>query len=80
MIGRRGQHSCRMKKATSNSGLTYSQAQFSVDRVLSQEEYALVSVLSGQVKELSAGVGYDTEEANAVNVDPETGEVIEPLN
>ena len=61
-------------------GLTYSQAQFSVDRVLSQEEYALVSVLSGQVKELSAGVGYDTEEANAVNVDPETGEVIEPLN
>ena len=39
-----------------------------------------MSVLSGQVKELSAGVGYDTEEANAVNVDPETGEVIEPLN
>jgi hypothetical protein len=25
-------------------------------------------------------VGYDTEEANAVNVDPETGEIIEPLN
>lgn len=36
--------------------------------------------MSDQVKELSASVGYDTEEANAVNVNPETGEIIEPLN
>ena len=69
-----------LKKANSNTGIAYSQAQFSVDRVLTPEEYALVSVMSEQVKELSASVGYDTEESNAVNVDPETGEIIEPLN
>ena len=69
-----------LKKANSNTGIAYSQAQFSVDRVLTPEEYALVSVMSDQVKELSSSVGYDTEEANAVNVDPETGEIIEPLN
>lgn len=69
-----------LKKANSNTGIAYSQAQFSVDRVLTPEEYALVSVMSDQVKELSASVGYDTEEANAVNVNPETGEIIEPLN
>lgn len=59
-----------LKKANSNTGIAYSQAQFSVDRVLTPEEYALVSVMSDQVKELSASVGYDTEEANAVNVNP----------
>ena len=69
-----------LKKANSNTGIAYSQAQFSVDRVLTPEEYALVAAMSEQVKELSVGVGYDTEEANAVNVDPETGEIIEPLN
>ena len=69
-----------LKKANSNTGIAYSQAQFSVDRVLTPEEYALVSAMSEQVKELSVSVGYDTEEANAVNVDPETGEIIEPLN
>lgn len=36
--------------------------------------------MSEQVKELSASVDYDTEESNTVNVDPETGEIIEPLN
>ena len=69
-----------LKKANSNTGIAYSQAQFSVDRVLTPEEYALVSAMSEQVKELSVSVGYDTEEANAVNVDPETGEIIAPLN
>lgn len=36
--------------------------------------------MSEQVKELSASVGYDVDEMNTVNVDPETGEIIEPLN
>lgn len=69
-----------LKKASSNTGIAYSQAQFSVDRVLTEEEYALVSAMSEQVKELSASVGYDTEETNTVNIDSETGEIIEPLN
>jgi hypothetical protein len=68
-----------LKKATSGSGITYSQAQFSFDRKLSPEEYALVSALSDEVKALSQNVGYDTQESAPVNVDPETGEIIEPL-
>lgn len=70
-----------LKKATSNSGIAYSQAQFSVDRDLSDEEFALISRLTEQVKAYSVHVGYDNEApADAEpNVDPETGEVIEPL-
>ena len=36
--------------------------------------------MSEQVKELSVNVGYDTEETSVPNVDPETGEIIEPLS
>jgi hypothetical protein len=67
-----------LKKASSNTGIAYSQAQFAVDRALTSEEYALVSAMTEQVKALSAAVGYDTEESVAV-VDPRTGEVVEPL-
>ena len=66
-----------MKTVTSRTGLAYSQVQFAVDRVLTPEEYALVSAMSEQVKRMSAHVGYDTEEAGGVNT--ETGEVLEPL-
>ena len=41
-----------------------------------------LKALTEQVKTFSTRVGYDTEPAAdtpAVNVDPETGEVIEPL-
>lgn len=68
-----------LKKATNNSGITYSQAQFAVDRKLTAEEYALISTLTEQVKALSQSVGYDIDESIPDNVDPETGEVIEPL-
>jgi len=70
-----------LKKATNNNGIAYSQAQFSVDRTLTDEELALISGLTEQVKTYSTRVGYDTEPAVDVpaNVDPETGEVIEPL-
>jgi hypothetical protein len=70
-----------LKKATNNSGIAYSQAQFSVDRNLTGEEFALISGLSEQVKTFSSRIGYDTESVVDIpeNVDPETGEVIEPL-
>ena len=71
-----------LKKATNNSGITYSQAHFSVDRGLTTEEYALISGLTEQVKTFSTRVGYDTEPTSdtlIANVDPETGEIIEPL-
>ena len=69
-----------LKKASSTAGIGYSQAQFSVDRLLTEDEYALISAMTEQVKALSQTVGYDNEaETTTVNVNPETGEVMEPL-
>ena len=69
-----------LKKATSNSGVVYSQAQFTVDRPLSPEEYALIEKLSEQVKAYSSRVAYDYDRDDLdIHVDEETGEVIEPL-
>jgi hypothetical protein len=68
-----------LKKATNASGIVYSQAQFAVDRDLLKEEYHLINTLSEQVKSFSAKVGYDTDPASEEQVDPETGEFIEPL-
>ena len=72
-----------LKKATSNTGVIYSQAGFAIDRPLSPEEYSLVEKLSGQVKAFSSRVAYDYDatasEGEEFAVDPETGEVIEPL-
>ena len=73
-----------LKKVNSSDGIAYSQAQFAVERALSKEEYQLISSLSEQVKTLQNSVGFesDVEEApeNAPIIDPETGEIIEPLN
>lgn len=67
-----------LKKAVSSTGMSYSQAQFAVERALSPEEYPLITAVTEQVKALSKNVGYDAEDA--LCVDSETGEVIEPLN
>ena len=71
-----------LKKATNSSGIAYSQAQFSIDRPLTSEEQILITKLSEQVKGYSRTVGFDMEEAAEADVpfvDPETGEVIPPL-
>lgn len=73
-----------LKKATNAGGVTYSQAQFSVDRPLSSEECALIEKLTEQVKAYSGRVTFDYEpEGEPVDtgylVDEETGEIIEPL-
>lgn len=70
-----------LKKAVNSSGIAYSQAQFTVDRDLTAEELELISGLTEQVKEYSETVGYDSEPNtdDISGVDPETGEVIEPL-
>ena len=70
-----------LRKATNNSGIAYSQAQFSIDRPLTSEEQILITKLSEQVKGYSRSVGFDMEEPveNEPMVDPETGEIIEPL-
>jgi len=69
-----------LRKATNAGGVVYSQAQFAVDRPLSPEEHALIEKLSGQVKAYARRVGFDEPEETAPEIDPDTGEVIEPLN
>lgn len=69
-----------LKKAVNSSGITYSQAQFAVDRTLTPEEYELVKKLSGEVKTFSKRIGYEVDDSTDLpDFDPETGEVIEPL-
>lgn len=70
-----------LKKATNASGIAYSQAQFTIDRPLTSEEQILINRLSEQVKQYSRRVGFDTEEPAEAwpLVDPETGEIVEPL-
>ena len=70
-----------LKKATNANGIAYSQAQFAIDRPLTTEEQLLITKLSEQVKSYSRNLGFDVEEPaeNEPMVDPETGEIIEPL-
>lgn len=69
-----------LKKAVNSGGITYSQAQFTVDRELTPEEHALISRMSNDVKAYSKRVGYEVDNsAGMPDYDPETGEVIEPL-
>jgi len=73
-----------LKKATNSGGVVYSQAQFTVDRPLTSEEYALVEKLTEQVKAYSGNVAFEYENADEpcnidIQVDEETGELIEPL-
>jgi len=51
-----------LKKAQNAGGINYSQAVFSVDRVLTPEEYANVNRLSEQVKALATRVDTLDEE------------------
>ncbi|MDJ0304753.1 hypothetical protein [Dehalobacter sp.] len=73
-----------LKKATNNGGIAYSQAQFSVDRVLTPDEFTLINKLSEQVKLYSKNIGFEMEHAveaadDLPFVDAETGEIVEPL-
>jgi hypothetical protein len=71
-----------LKKATSSGGVIFSQAQFAIDRALTAEEYALIETMSEQIKTYSRNVAFEYEGSDGmadVHVDPETGEIIEPL-
>ena len=73
-----------LKKATNAGGLAYSQAVLSIDRVLTPEEHALIQRMTEQTKAFSKHVAFDIDGAvgdadDGPMVDPETGEIIEPL-
>jgi hypothetical protein len=73
-----------LKKAVNTGGIAYSQAQFAVDRDLTQDEHALIENLSKEVKAYSKNISFDVDstalaEDDAPIVDADTGEIIEPL-
>ncbi len=72
-----------LKKVTNTGGIAYSQAVFSVDRDLSPEEQSVIQPISEQIRQYAAAVGFDADGAapdGEPYCDPETGEIIEPLN
>lgn len=70
-----------LKKATSGSGIAFSQAVFSFDRVLTAEEKAALAPLTESVKNYAANLTTAAlvDADDVPFVDAETGEVIEPL-
>lgn len=73
-----------LKKATNKGNMVYSQAQFAVDRPLTPAEHADVSKLADQMKAYSLQVAIDYDPLMDAGqddtiIDPETGEIIEPL-
>ncbi len=73
-----------LKKATSNSGIAFSQAVFSFVRALEPEEKTAMSAMTDLVKEYSSNLTTAAlvdvvEDETAPFVDPDTGEIIEPL-
>jgi hypothetical protein len=73
-----------LKKTTNNGGIAFSQAQFSVDRTLTLDEFALINKLSEQVKAYSKNTSFDIDTTVESSedmpfVDAETGKIIEPL-
>ena len=72
-----------LKKASSNSGITFSQAVFSMARVLEPEEKAAIANLTEQVRAYAANYNaqafVEAEKEDVPFVDAETGEVITPL-
>lgn len=67
-----------LKKAVNSSGISFSQAQFKVDRPLTEQELPLIAQLTEQMSAYSQRVDF-SQENDIPAVDAETGEVIEPL-
>ncbi|WKY49086.1 hypothetical protein Q5O24_07195 [Eubacteriaceae bacterium ES3] len=70
-----------LKKATSSSGIAFSQAVFTFDRALDPDEKNAISSIVTQVKEYAANLSMSAlmPDDEIPFADPETGEIIEPL-
>ena len=68
-----------LKKATNSGGIAYSQAQFAVERLLTDAELPLILSMAEQVKQFATRVSHEEEPAPEDVIDPETGEVTQPL-
>jgi len=73
-----------LRKATNKGNVVYSQAQFAEDRILTPGEQAAIAKVSEQIKAYSLQVAFDYDPVMDAGqdepiIDPETGEIIEPL-
>lgn len=68
-----------LKKATNASGIAFSQAVFAFERMLNVEERAAVAGVTESVKVYAANLTTASLVEDELPVDPETGEIIEPL-
>lgn len=70
-----------LKKATNSSGITFSQAVFFFERMLTAEEITAIGTITEQVKSYASNLSMAalTPVDEVPFVDVETGEVIEPL-
>jgi hypothetical protein len=68
-----------LKKVSNAGGIAYSQAQFAVARMLTAEETPCIAAMAEHVKQRSTHVGYEAESVTGEIIDPETGEVTQPL-
>ena len=68
-----------LKKATNASGIAFSQAVFAFERMLNAEERAAVAGVTESVKVYAANLTTASLVEDELPVDPETGEIIEPL-
>jgi hypothetical protein len=66
-----------LKKVSNSGGIAYSQAVFTLDRPLTPEEIAVIKPFSEEIRAYASNIGFDNEEE--IDIDGETGEVIEPL-
>ena len=70
-----------LKKAANSTGITYSQAAFTMVRSLSPEEKQAVRPVISQTKEYIANLNTSViSQFIEPDIDPETGEIIQPLN
>ncbi len=68
-----------LKKATNASGIAFSQAVFSFERMLTPDERKAVASVTETVKAYAANLTPASYVDDDIAYDPETGEVIEPL-
>lgn len=68
-----------LKKATNASGIAFSQAVFAFERMLDVQERTAVAVVTESVKAYAANLTMASLVEDEPPVDPETGEIMEPL-
>ena len=68
-----------LKKATNNTGITYSQVQFSLLEKLSPDQAEIMKSYGESIRSVTRNIDLTETDVDEAVVDTETGEVIQPL-